>query len=235
MKCNEIKNNLGAFLDKQPSTIEQIDFESHIQQCQNCRDDIQQLKIAKQQMATMPAPQLSDSFDSELAARIAQFEQQPPHCQTLNGQVVSNVVPLKAHRQSTDSKSHINQSTNQSASFWAIAATVTFCAIGLTWLMLSVDVTEPNQPQLALEDTSEFIEIETFATSSSELEALPMLTAVDSPDDDIYWSDVEVEQFDQYTQLDDGYGSFNCGSPSGDRGCALAADIMISPLTVTNI
>lgn len=243
MKCNDIKNNLGAFLDEQPNALEQTnikrkDIEQHLQQCSNCLNDLNQLKIAKQQIAELKGPQLSDEFDNNLAARIAEFEAQRPHCQTLNGHVASNVVAFKP-RNNTEVNTQVNQSneiTKPSRSpLWAIAATVTFTAVGLTWLMLSVNTDTVDESQIAVEEVNEIIEIESFDTVYTDLESLPMLTAVDSQEEEIYWSDVAVEQFDQYTQLEDGYQRFNCGSPMGERGCALAADIEVSPLTVTKI
>ena len=224
MNCKQVDNKLGLLIDKQLSPVECLEMQNHLKQCAHCQAKLTLLKQSKQHIKDMQAPLLSDNFDNSLAAKIAAFEQQP-QCQTLNGHVVSNVFPLK-----TPSRPQ----QRQNSSFWSIAAAASLTIIGLGYLMLSNNTDTTTVEQLALEQNQNVIEIDVME-NTIDYQPTPTLVAMNTDTEIIYWSDVEVEKFDQFTQMDDGYQNFNCGSTSGERGCSLAADQMVASLTVTNI
>ena len=219
MNCNHVEHNLGLLIDQQLSTTERLEVQNHLDQCANCQAQLTALAQAKQYFSTLQAPLLSEDFDSHLAAKLATLEHPSSTVEKTNNIQVLKTQPAK---------------TTKPFALLAVAATITMTVVGLTWLMLSEQSQLDSASQLALEQTQPFIEIETI-NHRNNVQSTPMLTRIEAPQQLIYWSDVEVSKFDQFTQVDDGYQSFSCGSAQGERGCSLADDQMVASLTLTNI
>lgn len=232
MKCKTIQSQMGALLDEQLSAVERLNIISHFQECDSCKQQFDQLKLIQQELALMPTPELSHNFEIGLADKIRAFEQEKH-----NKTKTAKVIQLNQNPASVIKK----PKSNALPLFIAAAAVATLTWINFTTFNNS-ETTIAQSPtlltatpealaalDLQIKNNAE-IEIESLAIAAS-FEPTPISTGA-KDQQEIYWSDVQANDFDQFTQIDDGYQSYNCGSSNGERGCALSDSLTIATLPI---
>jgi hypothetical protein len=201
---------MSEWLDNQLNHSLRHEVDEHLDSCGQCHHYFAQLKNIQQQLATLDAPILSDNFDSRLADKINTLKQSDDNVVTL----MPAALPVKARRFAN----------------LAMAASIAVGVMGLTWFMLPSNHITP-QAQL-LEESTRIIEIEALTTAVQHIDSMASLEDLNTHEQSNN-SIIEISNFDQFTQIDDGYQDFNCGSTSGERGCTLAIDTALDDLMIS--
>lgn len=222
MKCNIEQSLLDGLIDNQLSTREQLEINTHVMQCESCQHQLAYMRKASAALTTMQPPRLSDDFELKLRQKIAASQGLATASQ---GSQPDNVVSLEQKPPALKPKGMHSTST-----LLAMAASVAVTVTGLSWFMLQ----GPQNPDLLVLEAQQ-TEIEFTAPAFSEAE-IRLISLRDSDDENNqqYWNDVEVTSFDQFTQQDDGYQTFSCGSTSGDRGCSLESTEIVATLPMSS-
>ncbi len=223
MICNIDKSLLDGLIDNQLNVKERLEINTHLAQCNDCQAQLEQIKSAKGQLSTLRAPSLSADFELKLRQKIAAAHGQEV---ALSEPVVSTTVAPST----TDNIVVMPKRSN--TPLWAMAASVAIAVSGLSWFMLQ----DNNQADLvALESQKTMIEISSPVFSEQEVRMISLQLPVEN--EQVHWADGtlhEVASFEEFTQSDDGYQSFNCGSAIGDRGCSLGTTKMAASITISS-
>lgn len=78
MKCNDIQNQLIAYLDKQVSKEESIAIETHVTSCSDCKKELNELEqmftVLSKEKIEQPSAKLRSNFEKLLAEEKASIE-----------------------------------------------------------------------------------------------------------------------------------------------------------------
>ena len=72
MDCSHARNILLEYLEGQLEFDGRVQLEAHLLGCQECRDELDAMKVILQSVASLPAPSPSPGFARRLRARIRQ-------------------------------------------------------------------------------------------------------------------------------------------------------------------
>lgn len=227
MICNIDKSLLDGLIDNQLNVKERLDIKTHIAQCDDCQQQLKQMQGAKEQISTLSAPSLSADFELKLRQKIAVAQGQ---------EIVLTGSEASANTKTTEAQTTTNNIVampkRSNTPLWAMAASVTIAVSGLSWFMLQ----DNSQADLvALESQRTMIEISSPVFSEQEVRMISLQLPVEN--EQVHWADGtlhEVASFEEFTQSDDGYQSFNCGSAIGDRGCSLGTTKMAASITISS-
>ena len=75
MKCEEMEQNLIAYLDGKASPAERRGIEAHLAGCTECRDQVAEFRLLWGALDELPMVTPSASFDAAVRARVAQESQ----------------------------------------------------------------------------------------------------------------------------------------------------------------
>jgi hypothetical protein len=208
MTCNIDQSLLDGLIDDQLAPRERLEINTHLLQCSECQARLALIQRTKDLVSDMQAPPMSSDFELGLQRKIETAKAQ---------EAASNVVSFKPER-----KSIVNR-------YLAAAASVTIAVTGLSWL--TMQHTEQDE-WLALEEQPMMIEITTPVFSADDIQLASIRTVGDEEQEQGFWTDNETDSFDQFTQVDNGYQAFSCGSTVGERGCTLGPGKLVAALTV---
>jgi anti-sigma factor RsiW len=225
MICNIDKSLLDGLIDNQLNVKERLEINTHIAQCDDCQAQLKQMQATKSQTSSLRAPTLSADFELKLRQKIAAAQ----------GQEValsSPVTSTAATETQTTADNIVAMPKRSSAPLWAMVASVAIAVSGLSWFMLQNN----NQTDLvALESQRTMIEITSPVFSEQEVRMISLQVPIEN--EQVHWADGtlrEVASFEEFTQSDDGYQSFNCGSVIGDRGCSFGTTKMAASITISS-
>lgn len=74
MGCNDIRENLSAYLDQELEESENIIIKEHLAQCSSCREEHRHLALTKQYMQNLPLTHAPDGFLFKLNDKIEKSE-----------------------------------------------------------------------------------------------------------------------------------------------------------------
>jgi hypothetical protein len=213
MNCNINPSLLDGLIDDQLDNQQRFEINTHVVACHDCQQQLNQLRQAKSVLSAMQPPPMSSNFELKLKQKIAAANDQAL-------QQSNNVFRLG--QSATSGRRPI-------LSLLAMAASVTVAVTGLSWFMM-------QNPQgadlLALDGQNIIIEINTPAFPAGDIKLASLQTVGTQGDNQGFWTDAEMDNFDQFTQPDSGYQGFSCGSTSGERGCSLGPGNLVASLTV---
>lgn len=70
MRCEQIKENLSAYMDQMTNGHENQLIEAHLSECETCRQELEQLQLLHALLANLNEPQIPDGFAEDLHARL---------------------------------------------------------------------------------------------------------------------------------------------------------------------
>ncbi|MDI9480006.1 MAG: zf-HC2 domain-containing protein [Syntrophomonadaceae bacterium] len=70
MRCEQIKENLSAYMDQMTSRHENQLIEAHLTECATCRQELEQLQLLHALLANLDEPQIPDGFAEDLHGRL---------------------------------------------------------------------------------------------------------------------------------------------------------------------
>lgn len=213
MTCDINPLLLDGFVDGQLNAREQFDLNTHLMQCQTCKSKVEQLRQIKTQTQQIQPPPLSDSFNMALAAKINTYEQ----ARTAESQAIHDAP---------------GGDTSNRWPWLASAAGVALTVVGMSYLMVNQT---SNNDILALDGSVPIIEISQPDQIQQGLVAisLEIETGIDNGSEHaMYWSDEDVDNFERFTVVDDGFQQDSCGSTVGDKACTLGPEFQVATLDV---
>lgn len=105
----------------------------------------------------------------------------------------------------------------------AVAASVALTIAVLSRMMWSYGPIDDDY--LVLDGSIPLIEVDVPSNANS---------ISDSVDGTVLWSDEDIDSFDRFTQVNDGFSQDSCGSTAGDKGCNLGPAVQVSSLTISS-
>ncbi|NQZ11630.1 MAG: hypothetical protein HRT35_31150 [Algicola sp.] len=230
MICNIDKSLLDGLIDNQLNVKERLEINTHITQCDDCQQQLKQMQALRNQLSTLRAPSLSANFELKLRQKIAAAQgQELVLGESTTSTKVTETRTTTTVQTTTDNV--VSMPKRSSTPLWAMAASVSIAVSGLSWFMLQHN----SQADLvALESQRTVIEITSPVFSEQEVRMISLQVPIENKQ--VHWADDtlrEVASFEEFTQSDDGYQSFNCGSVIGDRGCSLGTTKMAASITIS--
>lgn len=70
MRCEQIKENLSAYMDQMTNGHENQLIEAHLAECVTCRQELEQLQLLHALLANLDEPQIPDGFAEDLHGRL---------------------------------------------------------------------------------------------------------------------------------------------------------------------
>lgn len=109
----------------------------------------------------------------------------------------------------------------------AVAASVALAVALLTQMLWKHSPMDDDY--LALDGSNAYIEVGVPQANAASLQ----LTGKAS-EQNVLWSDEDVDSFDRFTQVDDDFQQASCGTSFGEKGCDLGPELQVASLTISS-